>query len=339
MSQEITLFTDYQKRENLVTNYCGLILKLVYEESPQLFNRFLDICCAEDGYSPIVGPVFEQQKKMTNSMPDLLITQHSFQVMFEVKTTNWYHKKQLTAHTKSFEAGISDKVLILLCNFDDKNDPILQSFKVDMKSKNGIIVILMTFEELYEYFKEVCRTPMLRKYLDEFGGFLDRNGLFPLWKYTLDVVNCVGTREEVLKDSVYMCPDTGRQYHHKRAKYFGTYWEKTVENIYEIDAVVSAPMNFKEKPTIKWNNSMLSQTDLQHRAIAAVKAWRIHEIPKTALQVFLLSHRTEVNFSKDTAGGLYGSKIYFECPSCKSIGELEKAIKNKAWSNFPDRII
>lgn len=65
----------------------------------------------------------------------------------------------------------------------------------------------------------------------------------------------------------------------------------------------------------------------------------MHEIPKTALQVFLLSDQHKVDFSKDTPGGLYGSKIYFECPSCKSIGELEKAIKNKVWSDFPDRII
>lgn len=332
MSQEITLFTDYQKRENLVTNYCGLILKLVYEESPQLFNRFLDICCAEDGYSPIVGPVFEQQKKMTNSVPDLLITQQSFQVLFEVKTTNWYYEDQLNAHANSFTNCVATKILVLLCNFDEKNGSVLLDFKTKMHTAN-VLVVLMTFEELLEYFTLVCTTPSLKRYLEEFRHFLDRNNLLPTWKYTLDVVNCCITKNEVLNDCVFMCPDTGRQYSHKRARYLGAYWDKAVRLLFEVDAVVDVPLNFNGKMRLLWNNSSLSEYDLQKRAKAAVKKYCMSEISHNGILVFLLSNQHKVCFEKDTAGGMYGAKTYFTI-KCQDIDELAAIINGKEWKAF-----
>ncbi len=309
------------------------MLKLVYEESPQLFNRFLEICCANEGFSPIMGPIFEQQKRMSNSVPDLLITQQSFQVLFEVKTSNWYYEKQLTAHTYSFTDCVAFKILILLSNFDDKNDSQLLQFKSEMKKKN-IVVILMAFEELLEYFTEVCITPSLKRYLEEFGRFLDRNNLLPAWKHTLDVVNCCITKNEVLCDNVFMCPNTGGQYSHKRARYFGTYWNKAVEYVYEIDAVVDIPVNFSSATTINWNNSTLPEKDLILRAEAAVRKHRMSEIKHNGILVFLLSNMRKVFFEKDTHGGMYSSKTYFSCMNCNCIDDLAHIIDNEKWSNF-----
>lgn len=333
MGRAITLFTDYQTKENNVTNHCGLMLKLVYEESPALFNRFLEICCANEGDTPIVGPAFEQQKKLAKSVPDLLITQQAFQVLFEVKTTNWYHEDQLKAHASSFDPCVSIKLLVLLCNFEEKNDTDLVRFKSEMK-KQGIIVVLMTFEELYEYFDEVCTTPMLKRYLEEFGDYLDRNGLLPIWKYTLDVVNCGVTKDEVL-ENVYICPAAGRQYHHQRARYFGAYWNRAVNCLFEIDAVVIVPANFAVSSEIKWkNNSSLADSDLVMRAEDAVRKYRSNEIKRIDLQVFLLDNYHKVEFKKNTPGGMFGSKIYFRFNNCNNMNELVSCIDHKDWSKY-----
>ncbi len=341
MGRDISLFANYHGKENTVTNYCGLMLKLVYNESPKLFDKLLEILFSGDMTSvPSVLPRFVQQEKHVDNIPDLTISLPCFQIQVETKLFDWYTKEQLDKYVSSFNPCASTKVLVLLSDFEDKNTNIKRNtFKNDMKNKHGIWVVEVTFQDLLDALEQVCASELLHDYLEEFRDYLDRSKLLPSWQYTLDVVNCGVTKKEVMTDSVYMCPDTGGQYHHKRAKYFGTYWSMNVEYIYEIDAVVSVPMNFKGKPQIKWNNSNLLPAILQSRAIAAVKKWRMHEIPKTALQVFLLSDQHKVDFSKDTPGGLYGSKIYFECRSCKDIGELEKAVKNKAWSDFPDRII
>ena len=38
---ELTLFTKYTTLENRVTNYCGLMLKLMYEERPTSFAEVM----------------------------------------------------------------------------------------------------------------------------------------------------------------------------------------------------------------------------------------------------------------------------------------------------------
>lgn len=47
------------------------------------------------------------------------------------------------------------------------------------------------------------------------------------WVYLLDVVNCAGSIKRVEKGA-YTCPDEGRAYKHRRAKYFGAYADKKV---------------------------------------------------------------------------------------------------------------
>lgn len=42
MGKPISLFTDYSQSENRVTNYCGLMMKLIYEESPRRFSELID---------------------------------------------------------------------------------------------------------------------------------------------------------------------------------------------------------------------------------------------------------------------------------------------------------
>lgn len=59
MSREISLFADYHQKENSVTNYCGLMMKLIYEESPKRFEELLATLIQSDKDIP-VGPIFSQ---------------------------------------------------------------------------------------------------------------------------------------------------------------------------------------------------------------------------------------------------------------------------------------
>lgn len=43
MAREISLFNTYHQKENRVTNYIGLMLKLLYEEDAIAFRKALNI--------------------------------------------------------------------------------------------------------------------------------------------------------------------------------------------------------------------------------------------------------------------------------------------------------
>jgi hypothetical protein len=62
MGREISLFSDYHTQENSLTNYCGLILKLLYEENPKGFEEVL-VTLISDDINITVGPTFSQQQK------------------------------------------------------------------------------------------------------------------------------------------------------------------------------------------------------------------------------------------------------------------------------------
>src|SRR5690554_8184097 len=73
MGREISLFADYHKKENSLTNYCGLLMKMLYEDSPRKFEELLATLLKTDT-NIIVGPTFTQQTKTVKSIPDLAIT-------------------------------------------------------------------------------------------------------------------------------------------------------------------------------------------------------------------------------------------------------------------------
>ncbi len=225
--------------------------------------------------------------------------------------------------------------MILLCNFEDKNTNSTSTRNdfISEKKEQGIFVVELTFENLITALHVVCKTPSLICFLDEFEDYLNRNNLLPIWKHTLDVVNCVGTKTEVEENSVYMCPNTGGQYNHRRAMYFGAYWDKAVNYIFTIDAIIDVEKGTK-KQVIRWKNSDVHlENELKRRVNEAINKFRNKEIIRNGILVFLLGERKKVSFKKDSRGGLYGSKIYFKIQS-NSLEELAKELDGKGWSAF-----
>jgi hypothetical protein len=172
--------------------------------------------------------------------------------------------------------------------------------------------------------------------LDEFKIYLDRNGRLPKWKYLLDVVSCSGTMAEV-NQGVYMCPDSGGAYSHRRAKYFGPYASKQVADIFEIKAIVVIEKNLGEAK-IKWKNDTSKNETIIEEARTKLQMWqwRIDENKSVPLQVFLLDKREQTNFRKETSGGMLQSKKYFWdiATDCKNSKELADKLLNKNWGDF-----
>jgi hypothetical protein len=335
MGREISIFADYHQKENSLTNYCGLLMKILYEDSPRKFEELLATLLKSDT-NIIVGPTFTQQTKTVKSIPDLAITQKSFSVFFETKTTDWFYEDQINRHIAGFNQTADDKILFLLSNFE--NDNLEEQFDKEIKEakKHKIILQPLTFEDFVGSLEQVCNSEYLRNLLDEFKLYLDRNGHLPKWKYLLDVVNCSGTLSEI-EQGVYMCPDTGGAYSHRRAKYFGPYSAKKVAAIFEINAIVVIEKNLGDAK-IKWKNKNIKDETLIEQARQKLQNWqyRIDENKSVPLQVFLLDNRQETNFVKETSGGMLQSKKYFWdiATDCKNSQELAEKLRDKNWGDY-----
>lgn len=335
MGREISIFADYHQKENSLTNYCGLLMKLLYEDSPRRFEELLSTLIATDT-NIIVGPTFTQQTKKNKSIPDLAITQKSFSIFFETKLTDWFYEDQIDRHIEGFNQSSDTKILFLLSNFD--NDDLDEQFKQEInKAKDrNIILQPLTFEDFVGSLEKVCNSDYLGSLLEEFKIYLDRNGRLPKWKYLLDVVSCSGTMDEI-NESVYMCPDTGGAYSHRRAKYFGAYASKKVENLFEIKAIVVIEKNL-EDAKLKWSNSNAKKESLIQEAKEKLQKWqrRVDENKSVPLQVFLLDKREKTDFKKETSGGMLQSKKYFWdiATDCNNSKELALKLKGRTWGEF-----
>ena len=333
MSREISVFADYHQKENSLTNYCGLLMKLLYEDSPKSFEELITAIIETD-INIFVGPQFSQQTKRENSIPDLAITQKSFSIFFETKLTDWFYQDQIERHINGFNSITETKILFLLSNFDSNNLDERFRIEIDKAKEHNVIVQPITFEDFVGSIETVCSSEYLIKLLDEFKLYLDRNGHLPKWKYLLDVVNCRGTLHEI-KQGVYMCPNTGGPYSHRRAKYFGPYANKKVSEIWEIKGIVVVDKNFTDLK-VKWNNSTEKDSELKKQAKEKIEIWdyRINENKTVPIQVFLLENNHETRFIKDSSGGMQQSKKYFWdiAMNCNNSQELAQELLNKNWS-------
>lgn len=335
MGREISLFADYHQKENSLTNYCGLLMKMLYEDSPRKFEELLTALIKTD-VNIIIGPTFTQQTKKEKSIPDLAITQRSFSIFFETKINDWFYDDQINRHIASFNQTADEKILFLLSNFETDNLDEKFEKAINKAKKNNIILQPLSFEDFIGSLEQVCNSEYLINILDEFKIYLDRNGRLPKWKYLLDVVSCSGTLEEI-RQGVYMCPDTGGAYSHRRAKFFGAYASKRVADIFEIKAIVVIEKDLSGAK-IKWKNEEIKDELLIEEAKTKLQSWkwRIKENKYVPLQVFLLHNKQETNFVKATSGGMLQSKKYFWdiAIDCKNSEQLADKLRDRSWSEF-----
>lgn len=332
MGQPISYFNNYHTKENIITNYCGLMLKMIYDDNIGYFEEIVNSMIAPKNVSIQMGPQFLQQVKKNKSIPDLCISQQSFNIFFETKISDWFHSDQLNNHISGFDKASSTNILILLCD-EYKNISIIDEVVKKAATKN-IYVAPITYEDFIALIEIYCKSEFLSKQFEEFYYFLDKQKLLQTWKNRLDVVNCVSCIEEINK-GFYICPDVGRTYAHRRAMYFGAYKDKTVKYLCRIEAVASVSENMG-KVEIKWNNGTMDEREIQEKARKYIQEHREDENRSKPMQVFILSNCKEVHFVKQSSGGLWGSKIYFEniAKDCQNIDELANIIDGQTWDKF-----
>lgn len=151
----------------------------------------------------------------------------------------------------------------------------------------------------------------------------------------LDVVNCAEHSDEIIEHAVYTCPVEGRPYKHRRCKYLGVYKDKTVAYVAFIDAVVD--VYSENHAEVCWINGNKKSNNYIEIATEKAVSLRENELPR---KVFLLSDVCSTNFIKDTKGGLFASKVYFDISSLhvNNTADLAKKLYGQTWSEHRNQI-
>lgn len=340
---EVGYFPKYSQKENQVTNYTLLILKQLYIESPILFQNFIEELLAENGKNINIGVNFIQQAGFSsekgNSIMDGVISQKPFSIFIETKNFDWFYKDQLARHLENLKKQNGIKVFLAISNFDGLKDlnNAFENIKEQIKDKEDIIIQKVEFEEfLYAIKKMNVKSEILSNMIEEYEQFLNDFGLLPTWKYRLDVVNCAISEDDITKYKVYICPEAKGAYKHVRSKFFGIYGSKKVDTIAEIKGVCKVDEN--ENISTSWFDSNMTTSE---ELVNIVKNKTDAFPDYRPIQVFVLDNFKEgINFEKDSPGGMFGSKKYFNFELKESdkqkfdIEKLTSLIQNQKWSKF-----
>ena len=272
MSKPISLFSGYSQRENRTTNYCLLLLKMLYEEEQKFLAEVMSTLVGED-LGERIGVSFRQQERKDSSVPDGLILQPAFTIYIETKNWDWFYQEQLENHLAALDKESPGlKALITLANFESADREKFTRIRqlCSEQYKNSIVFVAVSFEDFVEALQLTHLPKNLADAIADFRAYLDEQNLLPLWERWLDVVNCAGIPDDVLIGNVYMCPATPGPYNHYRCKYFGMYRNKQIEQIAFIEAVVDVRGN-AGRATVKWQNVQRSKDELKKLAEAKIQ--------------------------------------------------------------------
>ena len=187
MGRKTSIFNDYNTKENILSNHCGVILKLLYEENPKSFEKVVSNLISQDF---MISPSFNQQMKNMYSVPDIVIEQKSFTIFFETKIFGRFCTDQIKGYLQGFKEDTAYNILFLLSNFEMNN--IDEDFENQIKyayDKFNIILSHISFERLLGVLESVETSDNYKKYLFEFRDFLERNNYLQTRKHKLSIVS------------------------------------------------------------------------------------------------------------------------------------------------------
>ncbi|GAB3585267.1 hypothetical protein [Hymenobacter daeguensis] len=337
MGKEISLFSGYDQSENRTTNYCLLILRMLYQENPRyLAEAISGIIPNQTGLQ--VGVHFRQQVSRGNSVPDGIITQPGFSIYIETKNSDWFYDAQLKDHLNALsQESASVKVLLALGKFegDYKSRFAAIIAACATEHNNQVQFAATTFETFLAALRIQSLPPALISTVDDFQQYLNENNLLPNWKGYMDVVNCARESDRLIAAETYVCPAAGGSYSHQRCEYLGMYWEKGVWKIASVRGVVDVYPDGTSR--VLWRNDE-HLTDIDLEQLARQKFHQAYEdnIDWEA-RVFVLDKLYDTGLEKDTWGPLRGKQyLYIGDVAGETLAERAENLSKESWGDLQE---
>ncbi|MBK6292823.1 MAG: hypothetical protein IPF59_13925 [Ignavibacteria bacterium] len=223
MSQ-ITYFQRYSTEENWMTNSTLLLLSRIYEHDHRLFERILNEVLALSTAALEIGPIFQQQVKSKQSVPDGMITQEGYQVIVEAKLRGAFDVDQLERHKTSFDTHSRRKILLALAKDVDKD----AGAEMILQDDGTVIYVATTYDKLISVVNQEMsdRDYDLKEIIDDYEELCISHGLTSLHQKTMLAVTAGETLSDNMAYRLYY--DSATRKHNTPFKYLGLYNQKRI---------------------------------------------------------------------------------------------------------------
>lgn len=321
----------YVGKENMISNAIAEILKLIQFEDIKVYNNIISKIIGDESFEQSRIEVQRKANSKDKSIPDILIKQNSYCILFEAKRGDEesINLDQLKRHCDSLGNTIAEnKILIyLLKEFSDEK---IKEYKEIIKGYNESIKLnFITYQDVLNEIREYNFSNTLQQLVNELEYYLDKEDFLKSWKNRLDIVNCSKSIEDIKEKGYYACPLNGSNYNHKKSKIFMAYNNKKIEFIANIEAVINYDEDGKE-------NCIYCMKEVN-------KKYQFGEITEKEdrqnkdLKFFILSDITPIKkCEKSSSNGMYGNKMYIETKKECELEDVKKAIENISWENRED---
>lgn len=336
-------FQTYSQRENTITNNVLLLFSGLYEVSPTIYEKCLNILIEGTEYS--VTPNFIQQRsKGLNGVVDGIISVQPSTVVIETKVHSLETKSKLLKYASAFRHN-SGNVLLHLSSErypEEEVTGIQQSLNKAHRAL-AITFVSITYEDLigavaslvedYPFEAELAR---LSAY---FKDYCTKMGLLPSSKYILRVVPSRPSLAINEEFELYFQPvDRG----YSNFEYLGLYSGKAVRFIGRVELEIETK-GLKDGSLdleIKGQTNSLTEKQLS-RILGAIRlskerlGWEL----ENNFRFFLLKEFTETNYAKSSKFGIQGARFFDLSEILPGIEEEEQSavivagkLANKSWS-------
>lgn len=312
---EITNFSMYKKKEDIITNHTLFLLSRLYNYSTDKFQLFINSLIEnEDKLSTQI--YFGQQKGTGKSIIDGVIFQESFKILIETKRGNNFTTKQIKRHLNGFE-NEHQKILLLIGSEPVKNNE-LEKLKAETvfeynkleNVENGVKLINTTFNELIDLFEEVIEVfdKDMQELIEDFKILCEEQNLMNKKKTRMRGVPCGDSLELNIENNIYYMPsDRG----YKNHEYIGLYTNKCIRAVGEIDKVSVLKCNTEEKKVENVEGDVLNNKEKEKILKVVEIAFERygHKISENT-RFFLVKDFYLTEYEKNSKYGMMGARYF-----------------------------
>ena len=296
-----------------------------------------------------VGVQFEQQVKNSKSVPDALIVQKPFQLLFETKLALNFDENQLTEHLNHFieSHSANDLLLSLAPTIPDSN--FIERVAGEVSRFNStedrrVRFLGITFAQLLKAVKNQIsdRDYDMADLASEFEEYCRDEGLLPRYRHSMRAVLSGKSLDFNFRHNVYFhTRDRGFSYH----GFVGLYAKKAIRGIGRLMAVVDADLD-QESGRLTINEVRVPypgasdfdvDQNVRQRIIGVVndapERWHAHH----GHYFFVVDEFVKTDFNKTTPRGIQGPR-FFDLADCiddycedDTTADLAEKLKEASW--------
>ncbi|MFV0383101.1 hypothetical protein, partial [Paracoccus sp. (in: a-proteobacteria)] len=168
----VSFFQQYSQKENHGTNNTILLLRHVYATSPRRFYELIEALTENQD----LLPRFQLQIKLSKSVPDAIISQPAFGLIFEAKAGGALDLGQIERHA----IGMADAQMTsshwLICLTKDSPDPKVVDALKEIEATCNIHIISMTYTQIAKITRDITpdHDEAMLEIIEDYERFLER---------------------------------------------------------------------------------------------------------------------------------------------------------------------